>query len=276
MTPGQRAEARIAELGITDPRDLDVALIAMDAGMEVVYENLQGCEATLVGVGNRAIATVRRSTVRGRERFSVGHELGHWDMHRGRAFRCRVDDPDQNWASDTLLEKEADTYASHLLMPTSMFNPRVKALGTPGFREIEDLSEVFATSVLATCMRVADINTLPVILACYNARGVLRWRKAAADVPPRWWLRQQLDDDSFAYELLHNGKSHPSPGKQPAEVWFENMDADEYEMSECCIPSRAGEIMVMLFLGPKMLDARYDPHVGNRKFNQHGPRVARK
>lgn len=276
MTPGQRAEARIAELGITEPSDLDVDLIAMDANMEVVYENLQGCEATLVGVGNRAIATVRRSTVRGRERFSVGHELGHWDMHRGRAFRCRVDDPGQNWASDALLEKEADTYASHLLMPTLMFNPRMKALGTPGFREIEDLSEVFATSVLATCMRVADINTLPVTLACYNARGVLRWRKAAADVPPRWWLRQQLDDDSFAYELLHNGKSHPSPGKQPAEVWFENMDADQYEMSECCVPSRAGEIMVLLYLGPKMLDARYDPHVGNRKFNQHGLRVTRK
>lgn len=276
MTPGQRAEARIAGLGITEPRDLDVDLIAMDADMEVVYENLQGCEATLVGVGNRAIATVRRSTVRGRERFSVGHELGHWDMHRGRSFRCRVDDPGQNWASDALLEKEADTYASHLLMPTSMFNPRMKALGTPGFREIEDLSEVFGTSVLATCMRVADINTLPVTLACYNARGVLRWRKAAEDVPPRWWLRQQLDEDSFAYELLHNGKSHPSPGKQPAEVWFENMDADQYEMSECCMPSWAGEIMVLLYLGPKMLDARYDPHVGNRKFNQHGPRVTRK
>lgn len=276
MTPGQRAEARIAELGITNPRDLDVDLIAMDADMEVVYENLQGCEATLVGVGNRAIATVRRSPVRGRERFSVGHELGHWDMHRGRAFRCRVDDPDQNWASDALLEKEADTYASHLLMPSSMFNQRVNALGTPGFREIEDLSEVFATSVLATCMRVADINTLPVVLACYNAHGVLRWRKAAADVPGRWWLRQQLDDDSFAYELLHNGKSHPNLGKQPAEVWFENLDAGRYEMSECCLPGRAGEIMVLLYLGSKMLDARYDPYVGNRKFNEHGSRVTRK
>ena len=40
MTPGQRAEARIAELGITEPRDLDVDLIAMDAGMEVVYTGL--------------------------------------------------------------------------------------------------------------------------------------------------------------------------------------------------------------------------------------------
>lgn len=160
-------------------------------------------------------------------------------------------------------------------MPASMFSPHVNALGTPGFGEIEDLFEAFATSVLATCMRVADINTLPLVLTCYNAHGVLRWRKAAADVPGRRWLGQQLDDDTFAYELLHNGKSHPDLGKQPAELWFENMDADRYEMSERCTPSSAGEIKVLLYLGAKMLDARDDPHVGNRRFNEHGSRVTR-
>ena len=54
------------------------------------------------------------------------------------------------------------------------------------------------------------------------------------------------------------------------------MDADEYEMSECCMPGRAGEILVLLYLGSKMLNARYDPHVGTRKFNQYGSRVTRK
>ena len=85
MTPGQRAEARIAELGIRDPGDLDVEAIAVDAGVSVRYEPLNGCEATLVGVGNRAIATIRKSPVRGRERFSIGHELAHWELHRGRS-----------------------------------------------------------------------------------------------------------------------------------------------------------------------------------------------
>lgn len=275
MTPGQRAEAKIAELGIAHPHDLEIELIAMDAGMEVRYEDLIGCEATLIGVGSRAIATVRRSRVRGRERFSVAHELGHWDMHRGRAFRCRVDDPDQTWVSDAVLEKEADVYASHLLMPASMFNPAVKALGSPGFREIEDLSEVFATSVLATCMRLADINTLPVVLACYGSHG-LRWQKAAADIPRRWWLRHQLDDDSFAYDLLRSGKTHQSLGKQPAEVWFENSDAEHYELQECCIPGRAGEVLVLLYLEPRMFDARYDANVGNRRYNQYGSYLTRK
>ena len=31
MSPGQLAEARIAELGITDPSDIDVEAIAFDA-----------------------------------------------------------------------------------------------------------------------------------------------------------------------------------------------------------------------------------------------------
>lgn len=275
MTPGQRAEARIAELGITDPRDLEVELIAMDAGMEVRYENLKGCEATLVGVRGRAIATVRRSAARGRERFSVGHELGHWELHRGQAFRCRVDDPDQNWVADREREREADTYASHLLMPASMFNPAVKEMGPPGFRQIEGLVDSFGTSLLATCMRLADINTLPVILACYNREG-LRWQKAAEDVPRRWWLRQHLDDDSFAYDLLHSGKSHPQLGKQPAEVWFENADAERYEVAECCVPGRSGEILVLVYLDSEMMSAGFDPDVGNRKYNDRGSYLTRK
>lgn len=273
MTPAERAETRISSLGITDPRDLDVDLIAMDANMEVDYEPLKGCEATLIGVGDRAIATVRRSSVRGRERFSVAHELGHWDMHRGQTFRCRLDEPDENLASDANREKEADTYAAHLLMPTKMFNPRVQAIGQPGFREIEGLAATFTTSVLATCMRLADTNQLPVILAGYTARGVRRWHKSAADVPKRWWLRSQLDDDSFAHELLQSGTTHPSVGKQPAEVWFENSDADRYEISECCISGRNGEVLVLLYLSEPMLDARFDPDVGNRTHYQSGSRT---
>ena len=64
MTPAEAAEAVIEALGITRIDELDVDAIAFDAGVEVVYEPLVGCEATLVGVGGRAIATVNPSRYR--------------------------------------------------------------------------------------------------------------------------------------------------------------------------------------------------------------------
>jgi len=247
----------------------------MDAGMRVEYENLDGCEAMLIGVGNRAVATIKPSQSRGRERYSIGHELGHWEMHRGRSFKCRVDDPDRNFASDRVLEKEADSYAANLLMPGFMFEPAVKAMDSPSFVELDDLAMQYDTSMLATAMRLADIDALPVILACFSASG-LRWSKAAAHIPRRWFLRKQLDDDSFAYDFFQIGREHPKLGKQPAETWFENLDADRYEVRECCRPGRNGELLVLLYLESNMLYVGYDPLVGTRKYTANGSYVTRK
>jgi len=275
MSPEKLAETRIQELGITRPEDIDVELIAIDAGMHIEYEDLEGCEAMLLGVGNHAIATIRPSSSRGRERYSIGHEMGHWEMHRGRSFKCRVDDPEQNFASDQVLEKQADAFAAHLLMPNFLFGPAVSALVNPGLTGLEKLAGAFDTSVLATAMRLADIDTLPVILACYNASG-LRWSKPAAHIPRRWFLHKQLDDDSFAFDFFKLGKHHPNLGKQPAEAWFENLDADKYEVHECCWPGRKGELMVLLYLESKMLLAGFDPNVGTRKFTANGSYLTRR
>lgn len=275
MTPGQRAEARIAELGISDPKDIDVDAIAYDAKLLVEYDEIDGCAATLVGFKDQAIATVRPSGVVGRDRFSVGHELGHWEMHRGKSFACRADDPDSNLISDKPREKEADEYAAHLLMPSALFNPVVKKLGMPGFKQVGDLSEEFNASLIATSIRLADIDTLPILVACYSGNG-LKWNKRSDHVPPRWWLHRKLDDDSFAYSLLRGGASTLNPRKQPAEVWFENDDAERYEVFESCTQGRTGEVLVILHLTPKMMDARFDPNVGVRRYNEHGSYVRRK
>jgi hypothetical protein len=259
MTPGQRAEARIAELGIRDPADLDVEAIAADAGVAVRYEALAGCEATLVGFGQHAIATIRRSPVRGRERFSIGHELAHWELHRGRSFRCRVDEPALNLESNVALEREADEFASHLLMPKPLFNPRVLAQRWPSISRLQEIAGTFQTSQAATLIRLAKVDTLPVIVASYSAEGRL-WSCAAKQVPRRWRLKQELDRDSFAHELLTRGTSTLEPRKQSADAWFDNDEADEYELLEQCVPGMPGKVLVTLYLSEAaMFDEGYDP-----------------
>jgi Zn-dependent peptidase ImmA (M78 family) len=274
MTPAEAAEAIIEDLGITQIAELDVEAIAFDAGVEVLYEPMTGCEATLVGVGNHAIATINPSPHRGRERFSVAHEVGHWKLHRGRSFRCRVDQVEENFSSTSSLEKEADTFASHLLMPAGMFNDAIKSYGQPNFKQLRDVASAFDTSLTATALRLVGVDTLPAIIACYTRNG-LRWHAAAKHVPRRWFLKDQVDEDSFAYDLLFSGKECRALSKQSADTWFTNDDAGRYEVLEQCVPLHSREVLVLLYLAdPKMLHAGFDPGVGNRKYNEYGSYVA--
>ncbi|KQP15560.1 ImmA/IrrE family metallo-endopeptidase [Pseudorhodoferax sp. Leaf265] len=274
MTPAEAAEAIIEDLGITEVGELDVEAIAFDAGVEVVYEELSGCEATLVGVGDLAIATINPSSYRGRARFSVAHEVGHWTLHKGRSFRCRGDQVEENFASTSELEKEADTFASHLLMPARMFNEAILPFGKPNFKQLADVASSFQTSLTATALRLVGVDTLPAIIACYNRNG-LRWHVAAKHVPRRWYLKDQVDDDSFTYDLLFSGKECRTLGKQAADTWFTNDDAGRYEVLEQCVPLRGDEVLVLIYLtDAKMMYAGFDPGVGNRRYNERGSYVA--
>lgn len=263
MTPGEYAEALVAQFGIRDAQDLDIEAIACDRGVSVEKQNLSGCEATLVGVGNRAIATIKPSPFIGRERFSLAHELGHWDMHRGRSFRCRVDEPDDNLVANRDMEKQADQFASHLLMPSTIFNPTVKALGTPSFKEVEGLAKTFQTSMVATSLRLAAIDTLPLIVACFS-KDRRQWSVRSPHVPKRWFVVESLNEDSFAYDLIFKGTQTLGLRKQSGEVWFQNDDAEDYELNEHSVPYRNGQILVLLYLSNRMFDARFDPNVGPR------------
>lgn len=270
--PGELAEALVDECGISAPEELDVEALALMHGMRVQRAELDGCAATLVGFGDRAIATIRPTPSSGRDRFSIGHEFGHWMMHRGQSFRCRADGINRNLEANRPLEREADTFAAHLLMPRSLFNPRVASFGRPGFRQLDDLSKEFDTSLMATTLRLAGINTLPVVVACFG-KEKRRWKLAAKDVPPRWWLCDRVDPDSFAYDVLFNGKSS-GQGKQPADTWFTNEDAGRFEVTEHAVRTRNDDVLVLIYLeGEAAFHSRFDPTVGGRKYNEFGSYV---
>ena len=264
MTPGETAEALIAQFCITDPTDLDLEAIAFDAGLQVEYRELEGCEATLVGFADKAIATIKLSGGRGRQRFSIGHEFGHWMMHRGQSFRCRAIDLDDRLVSNWSREKQANQFAAHILMPTAIFKPAVNALENPGFSEISRLATQFQTSLLATSLRLTMVNNSPAVLACYSAQG-LRWHLLGVGAPPRWLLKDDLHEASDAYKLLSKRHPTPVPGKKAGSVWFQNDDARLYELHEHCVPYRKDEVLVMLYLSSQMASARLPPKVDGQR-----------
>ena len=276
MAEEHPAEARIADLSISRPDEIDVEAIAYDFGVEVRYGDLSGCDATLVGYGARGIATIQRHSMRTRQRFSIGHELGHWEHHRGQSFRCRVEDISDNLAQkEKAKEQQADDYAAHLLLPGQLFTPLVKQIKSPHFGDLKELANLFDTSLLATSLRLIDVGTVPAILVCYNRDG-LRWFRYSQDVPRRWYLKDALDPDSFAHDLLFSGKDAPGLRKSSAETWFTNGDGDEYELREHSAMMRAGEVLTVILPSNEMLDARFDPDAFPTKYNEHGAYTARR
>ena len=91
-----------------------------------------------------------------RRRFTIGHELGHWVMHRDgqQPLFCRrtaVDEQPAEPARD--IEQEASAFAAALLMPQWLFvREHARTRG-----DVEALCAAFGTSRQATDRRVATL-----------------------------------------------------------------------------------------------------------------------
>jgi hypothetical protein len=86
-----RGEEPSPHRAIADPKgrgNLSQA-IAYACGATILPQPLTGCQANIIGFGDRAIITVNSKSIRTRQRFSSGHEPGHWMKDRGQnAFGC--------------------------------------------------------------------------------------------------------------------------------------------------------------------------------------------
>ncbi|MCP1675644.1 Zn-dependent peptidase ImmA (M78 family) [Natronocella acetinitrilica] len=117
MSPLRPAEQLLQSLGVTQPQEIDLEAIAYDQGAIVKYRPLEGCEARIVGFGERAIITVDNRALPSRVRFSTAHELGHWQNHRGRSLICRAEDIGNARRRALDPERIADNYAADWTSP---------------------------------------------------------------------------------------------------------------------------------------------------------------
>ena len=118
-----------------------------------------------------------------RMRFSVAHELGHYflDHHRARLLRGGHPHPSHaDFTSDLMLEREADHFASALLMPLDQFKGRAKRFST-GLPAMRGLADYFGTSLTSAAIRYVSANLAPVVVIKWNPDGFgWKWFSDAA------------------------------------------------------------------------------------------------
>lgn len=241
-----RAEHLLQELGVTEPKEIDLEAIAFYLGARVRYRPLEGCEACIIGNADAAIISVNTRSSDRRKRFSIAHELGHWCHHRGRALVCRVDDYQPR---DTLSpERIADAFAADLLMPRYLFDPAAGGYPKLTLKAVTTLADMFDTSLTATAIRVVEGNYFPAFAVCHGMAG-RKWFARAPMVPGRWFPRAELDADSFAFDVLHAGKpADANPRKIGADAWFDRWSAGTYEIHEQTVRTGTEEVLTLLLI----------------------------
>lgn len=246
MTIDETAQYIVRSRGISSPDEIDLLAIAWTLGVIVKERPLTGCEARIIGDGNRAIVTVNSDSNLERRRFSLGHELGHWQLHRGKNFQCLQQDIGNPHDKSKRLERDADVFSAGLLMPWFLFSPIAQGYAHANFKTASEIASRFMTSLTATSVRIIDADLFPALLVCHDLNK-RQWFRRSRDVPSRWFPRDTLEPGSAAFSLLYGKDSVPSaPTKVDAAVWFDRPEAEEYEVIEHAI--KIGEGVVLSFV----------------------------
>lgn len=240
------AEILLQELGITEPAEIDLEAIAWHVGAIIKIRKLDGCEARIVGAGDKAIITVNSTSAVVRQQFSIGHEIGHWHYHKGRSLVCRSDEIGGNISNTTVLERQADKFASNLLLPNYILQPYLSKFKKLTFETIKVTAKEFQTSIPATAITLVERGMWPAMLICHG-QTKRKWFSRNKHISDHWFPKDELHHESNAMGILYgNDLDQVTPRKIGAHLWFNCREAYNRDIYEQSIRTLEGDVLSLL------------------------------
>lgn len=251
-------EELLREFGITHPDQIDLEAIAWTQNARIQYRQLHGCEARIIGSGNRAKITLKPDGNPRRRRFSLAHEIGHWQCHRGKTLMCQSSDIETGSVLDRLPERAADRFAAQLLMPEFLIRESLRGYDNRfNMRTIRAMADDFDMSLTAAAIRLVERNTVPSLLVCHTPSG-RKWFARSPAISEYWTPKRELDPDSLAFDVLFNDspddKFLRSSG---ADAWFNHQWADGMPIKEQTTKIYDDETLTLLVVEDERMLARY-------------------
>lgn len=221
---------------------LDPEVVIKKNGLGLIYNDYEDAFDGLLHYGKGKF-TVFCNTARPgepRRRFTLSHELGHYFLprhHQALRYRNLEHASHCNYTSNEKMEREADTFASNLLMPKKRFINAAKRVPR-GLEGVKKLASNFGTSLTSTAIRYLDLHLGEGVLIKWTSEGKYAWRRLPSDVGFDFKnitirSRDQLVPDS-ATDALFQNKVDPALIHRKGTVksaWFSNLSA-RYEMSD--------------------------------------------
>lgn len=205
--PRLKARGIIKKLKITSPADLSIEDIAWNEGALVLDGGLQGCDARLVHTPGVIPARLRIRiglSPPGKRRFAIAHELGHLKLAHDPGQPCECAEKEfLTWYKNQAdKEAEANVFAAELLLPESLFLPRLAKL-PPSFEMIETLAGEFQTTLTATAIRYVQLCEWKCAVVC-SSNSRVSWFWPGPDF--HYWIKRgALKTNSYAVDFFDKG-----------------------------------------------------------------------
>lgn len=235
----RRAQAILHELGILHADELDIELIAAHHDVFTRFRPLHGHEGHLLRGEGVGLVVIDAGALRSwKWRFVLAHELGHFLLHAPRRDQLHLCTDAEGRGRilhrDHEAEKQANAFASELLMPAALFEPAVTEV-TAG--ELPDLQHVFAlarrfrTSLTATALRYLR-QTEHACAFVHSRRGRIDWAVSSAPFAPRLRDRGMLRHASHASAIARGQDIPNTMLPVPLEAWSRSWHASHLDLFE--------------------------------------------
>jgi hypothetical protein len=122
----------------------------------VMGDDLDGFDGALVPAesGKKWGILFDRNAAPRRRRFTIGHELGHYLLHRKKYPKgIHCDEAAVDGRNGELIEQEANTFSATLLMPLDDFKRRISAKDVPSFDDLSACADQYDVSLTAAMLR---------------------------------------------------------------------------------------------------------------------------
>lgn len=179
-----------------------------------------------------------------RGRFSLAHEIGHWQMHRGKVLFCRPEDIGGDRGS-TPVERVANRYAAGLLMPAYLFEEFCSRRAIT-FTLAEELAKAFRVSRTAAAIRLVDLADRPVMLVCHS-KAKREWFHKSPLWPDELWPNDDLDTRSRAFDIQFSNKAENRVMLNvTADAWFGRAASGRYDIRESTVRGGNGTTLSLI------------------------------
>lgn len=194
-----------------------------------------------------------------RTRFSIGHELGHYfiENHRAHFLKGGNTHPSRGeFISDVVMERDADVFASALLIPTRLAGPIVNEEEL-SITRVEEIASCFETSLVSTMLRCVQLSDYPCAVVGVQD-GAIAWSFCSQALieaglyPPERGATGSPEciDQWSAYQ---SGIAKKTRGSAFARQWFRTYDRDYLEsihVDEYYLPVYSMKTLLVLLSMP--------------------------